>query len=58
MPARIVGISLVFCAVTLFALIPVNDKNQGMLAGFGFGLLVLAILMLRLARRMRQPATL
>jgi Na+/proline symporter len=56
MPAQIVGISLAFCAATLFALIPVNDKNQGMLAGFGFGLLVLATLMLLLARRMRQPA--
>jgi solute:Na+ symporter, SSS family len=54
MPARIVGISLALCAATLLALIPINDENQGMLAGFAIALLTLSTLMLRLARRMRQ----
>lgn len=56
MPARVVGYSLAVCAATLFGLIPVNDENQGMLAGFGIVLLVLSALMLSLSRRM-QPTT-
>lgn len=53
MPAQIVGISLAVCAATLFLLIPLNDRNQGMLAGFASALLLLSALMLGLARRMR-----
>jgi SSS family transporter len=54
LPARIVGISLGICAATLFCLIPLNDRNQGMLAGFGLTLLLLSALTLRLSRRLRQ----
>lgn len=54
MPAQIVGISLAVCAATLFLLIPLNDSNQGILAGFASALLLLSALMLGLARRMRQ----
>ncbi len=54
LPARIVGISLAVCAATLFCLIPLNDNNQGMLAGFGLALALLSSLMLHLSRRMRQ----
>lgn len=54
MPARVIGISLSVCAATLFALIPLNDQNQGMLAGFGLTLLLLSALILHLSRRMRQ----
>jgi Na+/proline symporter len=54
LPATIVGYSLAFCAVTLLGIIPVNDKNQGMLAGFAFALLLLAFVMIRLSKRMQQ----
>ena len=53
-PALIVSISLAVAAVTLFGLIPINETSQGLLAGFGAGLLVLAALLFVLSRRMRR----
>ena len=46
LPARVVGICLVLCAVTFFGLIPLNDQNRTMLAGFGVGLLLIAALIM------------
>jgi Na+/proline symporter len=56
-PALIVSISLVVCALTLFVMIPLNDSNRGMLAGFGAGLVGLAALFYRLSQRMKQNET-
>ena len=50
LPARIVAVSLLFCAFVLFALIPVNSDTRGHLAGFGAGLLGLGALVFFLAR--------
>jgi len=58
LPARIVGYSLAFCAFTLIGIIPVNDENQGMLAGFAIALFILSWLMIRLSRRMQHSTTL
>ena len=52
-PALIVSISLAVCAATLFGLIPLNETNRVLLAGFGMALLVLATLLFGLARRMK-----
>lgn len=54
-PALIVSGSLVVSALTLFAMIPLNDTCRGMLAGFGLGLLVLASLLFAVSRRMNKP---
>ena len=51
LPARIVAISLVFCAVVLFALMPANPDTRGQLALFGVGLIALGALVFALARR-------
>jgi len=53
-PALIVSISLAVCAATLFALIPLNETNRGLLAGFGVALLVFAALLSGLAKRMKS----
>lgn len=53
-PALIVSISLAACACTLFGMIPFNETNRGMLAGFGLGLLVLAALLFALSKRMKK----
>jgi len=53
-PALIVSISLAASACTLFGLIPLNETNRGMLAGFGLGLLVLAVLLFALSKRMKS----
>ena len=53
-PALIVSISLAVAAITLFALIPLNEANQGLLAGFGVGLVVIAALLYALSRRMQR----
>ncbi len=53
-PALIVSISMMVSAATLLGLIPFNDTDRGMLAGFGAVLLVLALLLFVLARRMKQ----
>ena len=55
-PALIVSVSLAVCAISLFAMIPLNDTNRGMLAGFGTGLLILAALLYKLARHMKEGA--
>jgi len=53
-PALIVSISLMVCAATLFALIPLNDTNHGLLAGFGVALLAFAALLFALAKRIAK----
>ena len=53
-PAMIVSVSLAVCAATLYGMIPLNETNRGMLAGFGSGLLVLSLLLHQLARRMKK----
>lgn len=58
MPARIVGYSLLFCAVTLLGIIPANDTNRAMLACFAIALFLLAALSFRLSKRMLQTAML
>lgn len=50
LPARIVGISLVFCAVVLLALIPFNPDTRGQLAIFGAALIALGALVTFLGR--------
>ncbi len=52
-PALIVSISLVLSAITLLALIPLNDANHGLLVGFAVVLLILAALLFWLAKRMK-----
>jgi Na+/proline symporter len=53
LPARIVGASLLFCAVVLLALIPFNSENQGYLAIYGAILAALGVLVLAMARDRR-----
>tara|TARA_Y100000588_G_scaffold362851_1_gene424951 strand:- start:3860 stop:5599 length:1740 start_codon:yes stop_codon:yes gene_type:complete len=53
-PARIVSSSLAICSATLFGLIPFNEINRDMLAGFGVGLLLLAALIWQLSRMLNQ----
>ena len=53
-PALIVSISLAACSLTLFGMIPLNETNRGMLAGFGLGLLALAALLFALSKRMKN----
>lgn len=53
-PALIVSISLVASAVTLLALIPLNDTSRGLLAGFACGLLALAALLFVFSRRIKK----
>jgi Na+/proline symporter len=57
MPALIVSIGLGLCAITLFALILVNDRDRGLLAGFGFALTVLAFGMYLMYKRMNRRAS-
>ena len=44
---------LAVCAATVLCLIPLNDNDQGMLAGFGIVLSLLSGTMYLLSRRMR-----
>jgi len=53
-PALIVSISLAVAASTLLGLIPFNETNRGLLAGFGMVLIVLAALLFMLAQRMKE----
>jgi len=50
LPARIVGISLLFCAAVLLALMPANPQTRGQLALFGGALTALGALVFVLAR--------
>jgi hypothetical protein len=54
MPALIVSVGLGLCAITLFALIFVNDRDRGLLAGFGVTLTILSFGMYRMYRRMNR----
>lgn len=54
LPARIVGASLLFCAIVLLGLIPVNSENQGYLAICGAILAALGALVLAIARLPRN----
>ncbi|MDQ8192293.1 sodium:solute symporter family transporter [Roseibacillus persicicus] len=51
LPARIVAISLAVCSATFLILIPFNSENQGMLAGFGLTLAVLAAFLFYILRK-------
>jgi len=53
-PAMIVSVSLMVCSLTLFALIPLNDENRGLLAGFGLGLLALGAFLYVLSKKMKS----
>jgi Na+/proline symporter len=50
LPARIVGISLLFCALVLLALMPANPATRSQLALFGAALIALGALVLAMAR--------
>jgi Na+/melibiose symporter-like transporter len=55
-PAMIVGISLAVAAITFLALIPFNDTDRGLLAGFGVALLVLSTIIITLSRWIKRHA--
>jgi hypothetical protein len=50
LPARIVGASLLFCALVLLALMPANPDTRSHLALFGAALIALGALVLAMAR--------
>lgn len=53
-PAFIVSVSLALSACTLLGMIPLNETNRGMLAGFGAGLIALSLALYALAKRMKK----
>ena len=55
-PALIVSISLAVCGLSLLAMIPLNDSDRGMLAGFGIALFVLSAGLYTLSRRMKEAS--
>lgn len=57
LPARIVGASLLFCALVLLALMPANPATRSQLVLFGAALIALGALVLAMARRKHiQPS--
>ena len=57
LPARIVGASLIFCALVLLALMPVNPDTRAQLALFGAAVLALGGLVLAIARKKSNTST-
>jgi len=55
-PAMIMSISLFLCALTLLALIPLNDTDRGMLAGFAIGLFLCSAFLYLLSKRMKKDS--
>jgi hypothetical protein len=53
-PALIVSVSLAVCGLTLLALIPLNDTDRGMLAGFSIALFVMSAGLYALSCRMKR----
>lgn len=56
LPARILALCLGVCALTLFALIPINDTSRGLLAVFGLVLGLISGTIFRLARIRPAPS--
>ena len=53
-PALIVSFSLLLCACTLLGMIPLNEMNRGMLAGFGVALFAFSVALYAVSKRMKK----